>query len=98
MNIIDTHKEGQVLSVTVHNHFNLRTKNKIESRLTPGINKLTINLINCNFIDSEGVIFLHEWLKSGNELLLKKPPPIFFEILEILELDDLWDLENIITN
>lgn len=98
MNIIDTHKEGNILTVTVNGHFNLRTKNLIESRLTMEIDRLIINLINCKYIDSEGVIFLHEWQDKGNELLIKKPPPILFEIVEILQLSDSWDFDKMIIN
>lgn len=96
MNTIATRKEGKKLKITVHGDFNLRTKKMILSRLNPAINKLIINLIDCERIDSEGVIFLHRWLQKGNKLQLIEPPAIFFEILEILDLDSSWDLEKII--
>ena len=97
MNTINTHKEGKKLTVTVRGHFNLRTKNMILSRLTPGIGMLSLNLIDCHFIDSEGAIFLHRWLTNGNQLSLTKPPAILFEILEILQLDKSWDFDKILT-
>lgn len=96
MNTIATRKEGKKLNVTVQGDFNLRTKKMILSRLNPAVNSLTINLIECERIDSEGVIFLHRWLQKGNTLLLIEPPAIFFEILEILNLEEAWDLEKII--
>lgn len=98
MNTITTRKEGRKLNVTVHGDFNLRTKKMILSRLSPASNTLIINLINCKRIDSEGVIFLHRWLQKGNKLQLNEPPAIFYEILEILNLDSSWDLENIIAD
>lgn len=98
MNTIATRKEGKKLNITVHGDFNLRTKKMILSRLSPAINTLVINLIDCERIDSEGVIFLHRWLQKGNMLQLIKPPAIFFEILEILNLDSMWDLEKIIAD
>ncbi len=96
MNIIDTHKEGAVLTITVHGAFNLRIKNLIESRITTGVHNLYISLTNCRAIDSEGVVFLHRWQSSGKGLRIKDPPSLFFEVLEILELDSYWDLDNII--
>lgn len=96
MNTITSRKEAKNLDITVHGDFNLRTKKKILSRLNPAISTLTINLINCERIDSEGVIFLHRWLQKENKLKLIKPPAIFFNILEILNLDSSWDLDNII--
>lgn len=98
MNTITTRKEGRKLNVTVHGDFNLRTKKMILSRLKPASNTLIINLINCERIDSEGVIFLHRWLQKGNKLQLIEPPAIFYEILELLNLDSSWDLENIIAD
>lgn len=98
MNTINTSRKGKVLNITIQGSFNLHATKLIKNRLTPGINKMTINLINCDLIDSEGVIFLHRWLDEGNELQLKEPPTVLFEILEVLELDDSWNLENILTN
>lgn len=98
MNTIDTQKEGKKLKVTIHGDFNLRTKKLILSRLNPAIDKLVINLIDCERIDSEGVIFLHRWLQKGNTLQLIEPPAIFFEILEILNLGSSWNLEKIIAD
>lgn len=98
MNTIDTQKEGKKLKVTIHGDFNLWTKKMIVSRLNPAIDKLDINLINCERIDSEGVIFLHRWMQKGNKLQLVEPPAIFFEILEILNLDNTWDFEKIIAD
>lgn len=98
MNTIAARKEGKRLNVTVQGDFNLQTKKMILSRLNPAIDKLVINLIDCERIDSEGVIFLHRWLQKGNTLQLIEPPAIFFEILEILNLDSSWDLEKIIAD
>ncbi|WP_445664671.1 hypothetical protein [Fodinibius sp. AD559] len=96
MNTISTQKKGKKLEIIVQGDFNLRTKKKILSRLSPAIDKLVINLISSERIDSEGVIFLHRWLQKGNELQLIEPPAIFFEILEILNIDSSWDFEKII--
>ncbi len=98
MNTISTQKKSKKLKITVQGDFNLQTKKMILSRLNPAIEKLVINLISCDRIDSEGVIFLHRWLQKGNKLQLIEPPAIFFEILEILDLDSSWDLEKIITD
>jgi ABC-type transporter Mla MlaB component len=92
MSIIESRKSKNTLKVKVLNNFNLLTKNKIESRITREIEKLEIDLSNCKLLDSEAVIFMYQWDKSGKELKLINPPEILFEILEILELSDLWNL------
>ncbi|NGP88809.1 hypothetical protein [Fodinibius halophilus] len=97
MNIVNTHKDGTTIQVRDCKTFNLQTKNVLKSRLTDKITKLYIDFSHCKLIDSEGIIFLYEWQHSGNELELKNPPEIMFEILNILELDDTWDLNYFIT-
>ncbi len=98
MNTIDLHKQGAKLNVTVHGTFNLHTRQMIESRTTPEIDILNVNLADCTLIDSEGIIFLHQWMAAGKTLRLVKPPEIMFEILDILEIKDAWNLKQIITN
>lgn len=98
MSIIESQKNKGSLKVKIHNNFNLLTKKKIESRLTREIDKLEIDMSNCKLLDSEAVIFMYHWNKSGKELNLINPPEIFFEILEILELNDHWHLNYTKTN
>lgn len=98
MNTITTRKEGKNLNITVRGDFNLRTKKLILSRINPAVNMLIVNLMDCERMDSEGVIFLHRWLEKGNRLQLIEPPAIFFEILELLDLDRSWDLDKIIAD
>ena len=92
MSIIESSKSNGTLKVKILNNFNLLTKNKIESRLTREIGELDIDLSNCKLLDSEAVIFMYHWNKSGKELHLINPPEILFEILKILELNDHWHL------
>lgn len=98
MSIIESQKNKGSLKVKIHNNFNLLTKKKIESRLTREIDKLEIDMSNCKLLDSEAVIFMYHWNKSGKELNLINPPEILFEILEILELNDHWRLNYTKTN
>lgn len=98
MSIIQTHKSENTLQVKVLNNFNLQTKNKIESRLTREIDKLEIDLSGSKLLDSEAVIFMYKWDKSDKELKLINPPEILFEILEILELENVWKPDIVSTN
>lgn len=59
---------------------------------------LKIDLSRCKFIDSEGIIFLHQWQQAGKQLQLINPPEVFFEMLEILELDNSWQPNVLKTN
>lgn len=95
MNIIETHKKEDILEVKVQGAFNLNVRNHIESRLSPEIVKLRINLSQSRIVDTEAIIFLHQWQKNGKDLELVNPPAILFEILDILELNEVWDLDTI---
>lgn len=98
MNILNTHKTGTTLEVTVHRALNLWTKNMIESRLSDEIDSLQIDLTSCPFIDSEGVMFMYRWQQEGHKLRLINPPEVLFEILDILELKRSWTPDYITTN
>lgn len=95
---IVTHKEEDTLKVTLYSAFNLRTKNVLMSHLNADITKLILDMNRCNRIDSEGVIFLHRWQKSGKKLELIDPPAILFEILDILELSEAWNPDLVVTH
>lgn len=98
MNIIETHKSDTKLEIKIFGSFNLAAKNMIESRLGDGITDLKIDLSDCRFIDSEGVIFMYNWQKSGKKLELKNPPNVLFEIIDILELTEHWNINYIETD
>lgn len=97
MNAINIHKTGTTLEVTINKPFNLRVKNIIKSRLTPEITILKIDLTNSKIIDIEGVIFMYHWDKYRGSLELINAPAVFFEILDILELADHWNLNHFTT-
>lgn len=97
MNIIETHKEGNTLEVKVHRTFNLTSKNMLENRIHSDTRHLNIDLSDCWLVDSEGVIFMYNWQRTGNTLELINPPKIFFDILDLLELRKNWNLNIIET-
>ncbi len=62
----------------------------ITNHINDDIRTLRIDLSGCKYIDTEGVICMYKWQKDGKSLQLINPPDIFFEILEILELNNSW--------
>ena len=90
MSIPNIHKDGSTLNIKMQGGFNLWIKNMILNHINKNTNLLKIDLTECKIIDSEGIIFLHQWQQEGKELQLTNPPEVFFELLEILELDDSW--------
>lgn len=98
MSIPNIHRDGSTLNVSIQGGFNLWIKNMIANHINKNTDTLKIDLTKCKFIDSEGVICLHQWHQNGNNLQLINPPDIFFEILEILELTNSWQPNIINTN
>lgn len=94
-NIIETHKTGDLLEAKLYSPFNIQLKNVLESRFSSETEQLHIDLSECKWIDSEGVIFLYKWQYSGKKLKIINPPPVFFEILDILELREDWELNTV---
>lgn len=97
-NLIETHKDGSTLEATLYRTFNLWAKHLLEDRLDGDITNLRIDLSQCHLIDSEGVIFLHQWHQSDKKLQIVDPPAVLFDILDILKLRKTWDMETIITS
>lgn len=90
MSIPNIHKDGDTLNVSIDSGFNVWVKDMITNHITDNTRKLVINLTECPFIDSEGVIFMYKCQKENILLQLINPPETFFEILEILELENHW--------
>ncbi|MDX1673089.1 MAG: hypothetical protein R3211_12165 [Balneolaceae bacterium] len=89
-------KSEQELKAKLYRDFNLNTVRELNHSLDEQIRRLTIDLSHCKLVDSEAIIFLDRWLRSGNKLELRNPPEIFNEIIELLKLDQIWDLSEIL--
>lgn len=98
MSIPSIHRDGSTLNIKIQSAFNLWIKNIILNHINENTQILKIDLSACKFIDSEGIIFLHQWQQNGKKLQLINPPEIFFEMVEILELGDSWRPNVIKTN
>ena len=90
MSIPKIHREDDTLTVCINGGFNLWVKNMITNHIGEEIQNLDIDLTNCKYIDTEGIIFLYEWQQNDQKLQLKNPPEVFFGMLDILELSDSW--------
>ncbi len=92
MNIINTQKTDNTLKVTVNGAFNIHVRNQLESKITADTKSLAVDFTHCDLIDTKGVVFLYQWQQNGKSLECINPPDILFEIIELLELSEHWDL------
>lgn len=91
MSAATIHKKDTYVRVVASRSFNLHLRNRIEGRIDGKVNRLEVDLGRCRFVDTEAVIFLFRWIRDGGELELVDPPPILYEILDLLELREAWD-------
>ncbi len=88
-------KKGDTLHVTLHRDFNLLTARKVR-RLCRDVNEVRIDLSRSKFVDTEGIIVLYELIQAGKKVRLIHPPPIFFEVVHILGLEEIFRPEALV--
>lgn len=90
-------KNENKLTVNLIRDFNLMTAKKLEN-LAEDVDEIYIDLSKSRLVDSEAIIVLYKLLNAKKIVKLKNPPPIFCEVVRILELDDFFKMEHLIDN
>ena len=98
MSIINSSRSKHELIIDVKVPFNYFTVEMIRAQLDANVEKLTINMSDCEIVDSEAVIFLYTFQNSNLELELVNPPDVLFTILNTLHLEDKWNVSIIHKN
>lgn len=93
--MIQFNKTKNSLQVQLPGDFNLVAVQRIKEELHDR-KELHIDLQHSRFMNSEAVRFLHMFMTEGKQVRLKNPPRIFYEVLRILDLHEVWDLKNIV--
>jgi len=88
-------KSKYSLRVELHGNFNLQAVRDIESLMSKR-QELHVDLSKSRFVDSHAVIFLHQLMVRNAKVRLRNPPRIFYELLHILGLHNVWELKKII--
>jgi anti-anti-sigma regulatory factor len=88
-------KNKMKLDVKLDGDFNLNTVRRI-SELLDDRKELSIDLSHSRFVNSNAIVFLNNLMKNQIKVQLKNPPKIFFEILQLLGLHDVWNLKEIV--
>lgn len=83
------------LNVTLERDMTVLTGRHIE-RLAQDVDRVHIDCSAANLIDSEGVIVLYRLVRDGKTVTLRNPPEIFYEVLDILDLDTFFDLDAMV--
>lgn len=90
-------KSSHKLEVTLTGDFNMNAVRRV-SELLNDRPELCIDLKNSRFVNSKAIIFMHQLMNRETQVKvkLKNPPKIFFELLHILGLHEIWNLDEIV--
>jgi anti-anti-sigma regulatory factor len=84
---VEYEKTEDRLTVALQRDFNLFTAARIET-LAADCAQVRIDMSASKIVDSEAVSTLYRLLSAGKAVHLVDPPPLFFEVLEVLGLAD----------
>ncbi len=88
-------KKGHAIHITLRRDFNLLTARKVR-RLCRDVDEIAIDLARSKFVDTEGILALYELIRAGKKVRLMHPPPIFFEVVRILGLEEVFRPETLV--
>jgi anti-anti-sigma regulatory factor len=91
------HKTNSHIDIVFEQDLNLFTARRL-IKLAKDVKSIHIDLKNARIIGSEGLIALYRLHNDGKELMIANPPSILFEIVKILNLDEVLPLKKMISS
>ncbi len=92
---MDPERHGDTLTVRPRRDFNLMAVRHLEYHLGD-TTRVRIDLARARLVDTEAIMALSRLQKQGLEVALLNPPPVFYEVLEVLELKSAFDVEALV--
>ena len=92
---MDLERHGDTLTVRTRRDFNLMAVRHLKYHLE-GATRVRVDLSRARLVDTEAVMALFRLQKEGLDITLLEPPAIFYEVLEVLELESVFDVERLV--
>lgn len=92
---MDLERHGDTLTVRPRRDFNLMAVRHLTYHLDDA-SRVRIDLARARLADTEAIMALHRLRGQGVEVVLLEPPAIFYEVLEVLELESAFDAEHLV--
>jgi len=92
---MDLERHGNTLTVRTRRDFNLMAVRHLKYHLEDAT-RVRIDLSRARLVDTEAVMVLFRLQKEGLDITLLEPPAIFYEVLEVLELESAFDVERLV--
>ncbi|NPA51741.1 MAG: hypothetical protein GXO22_02475 [Aquificae bacterium] len=68
--------------------FNTFTVFIIEKELDKSIDTVEVDLVDTQLVDTDALKFLYQLAVGGRQVIIKNPPKIMFDVLELLDIFD----------
>lgn len=94
---MDYEQSGDRLTVRLAGDFNLLAVQRIEP-LAREAERVVIDLADARLMDSEALVLIDRLQRAGKTVRLIDPPPLFFEMVEVLELEPVFDVDALVAS
>lgn len=85
-------RDGDTLTVRLRRDFNLLTARHLR-QIVHGARHVRIDLSRARLVDTEALYALYELQSSDVQITLIDPPDLFHDVVEVLDLEDVFDVE-----
>ncbi|WP_332327353.1 hypothetical protein [Salinibacter sp.] len=92
---MDLERHGDTLTVRSRRDFNLMAVRHLRYHMEDAT-RVRIDLARARLVDTEAVMALVRLQKRGVDVTLLEPPDILYEVLEVLELESVFDVEQLV--
>lgn len=92
---MDLDRDDDTLTVCPRRDFNLMAVRHLKYHLGD-TTQVRIDLSRARLVDTEAVMALFRLQQEGVQFRLVNPPDIFYEVLAVLDLDDVFDLDRLV--
>jgi len=92
---MDLERNGNTLTVRVRRDFNLMAVRHLKYHLDDAT-RIRIDLARARLVDTEAIMALFRLQNRGLTIRLLEPPAIFYEVLEVLELEEAINPEQLV--
>jgi ABC-type transporter Mla MlaB component len=92
---MDLERHGDTLTVRTRRDFNLMAVRHLKYHLEDAT-RVRVDLSRARLVDTEAVMALFRLQREGPDITLLEPPAIFYEVLEVLELESAFDVERLV--
>lgn len=90
---MDYERDGDTVTVHFRRDFNLLTARHLY-QVAQGADRVRIDLSDARIVDTEALSALWKLQDEGRHVTLHDPPTLFYDMLETLDLTDVFDVEG----